>query len=122
MDKVALITGAARGIGKQIAITLAKEGYNIALNYRTNTDSIIELKDHSFDNGVCSVCGCRKPSEGLDYTLVDNTYYIVNGIGDCTDTVVVIPSTYERLPVKEIAEKAFLVKKGLVTEWQSIDS
>ena len=31
MDKVALITGATRGIGKQIAITLAKEGYNIAL-------------------------------------------------------------------------------------------
>lgn len=45
MEKVALITGAARGIGKQIAITLAKEGYNIALNYRTNTDSIIELKN-----------------------------------------------------------------------------
>lgn len=45
MDKVALVTGAARGIGKQIAITLAKEGYNIALNYRTNTDSIVELKN-----------------------------------------------------------------------------
>ena len=45
MEKVALVTGAARGIGKQIAITLAKEGYNIALNYRTNTDSIIELKN-----------------------------------------------------------------------------
>lgn len=34
MDKCALITGATRGIGKQIAITLAKQGYNIALNYR----------------------------------------------------------------------------------------
>ena len=52
MDKVALITGAARGIGKQIAITLAKEGYNIALNYRTNTDSIIELKDKIESYGV----------------------------------------------------------------------
>ncbi len=52
MDKVALITGAARGIGKQIAITLAKEGYNIALNYRTNTDSIIELKDQIESYGV----------------------------------------------------------------------
>jgi 3-oxoacyl-[acyl-carrier protein] reductase len=29
-----MITGATRGIGRQIAITLAKEGYNIALNYR----------------------------------------------------------------------------------------
>ena len=52
MDKVALITGAARGIGKQIAITLAKEGYNIALNYRKNTDSIIELKDKIESYGV----------------------------------------------------------------------
>ena len=33
MDKVAMITGATRGIGKQIALTLANEGYNIVLNY-----------------------------------------------------------------------------------------
>ena len=52
MDKVALVTGAARGIGKQIAITLAKEGYNIALNYRTNTDSIVELKNQIEGFGV----------------------------------------------------------------------
>lgn len=52
MDKVALVTGAARGIGKQIAITLAKEGYNIALNYRTNTDSIVELKSQIEGFGV----------------------------------------------------------------------
>ena len=35
MNQVALITGGTRGIGKEIAITLAKEGYNIALNYRS---------------------------------------------------------------------------------------
>ena len=33
MNKVAFITGATRGIGRQIAITLAKEGFDIAINY-----------------------------------------------------------------------------------------
>ena len=43
MSKVALITGANRGIGKQIAITLAKQGFDIAINYRTATDSLNEV-------------------------------------------------------------------------------
>ena len=44
MNKVALITGATRGIGRQIAMTLAQEGYDIAINYRTENDSVIETK------------------------------------------------------------------------------
>lgn len=42
--KVALVTGATRGIGKQIAITLAKEGYNIALNYRKENEELTSTK------------------------------------------------------------------------------
>ena len=42
MNKVALITGATRGIGKQIAITLAKNGFDIVVNYRTQNDSLNE--------------------------------------------------------------------------------
>lgn len=38
MNKLALITGGTRGIGKQIALTFAKEGYDIAINYRTEND------------------------------------------------------------------------------------
>ena len=45
MDKVAMITGATRGIGKQIALTLANEGYNIVLNYRTENDELIQAKN-----------------------------------------------------------------------------
>ncbi len=45
MNQIALITGGARGIGKQIAITLAKEGYDIAINYRSNTDELTKLKE-----------------------------------------------------------------------------
>jgi acetoacetyl-CoA reductase len=35
-DKVALVTGGSRGIGKSIALELAREGAKIALNYRSS--------------------------------------------------------------------------------------
>lgn len=52
MNKVALITGANRGIGKQIAITLAKQGFNIAINYRTANDSLNETVKEIESHGV----------------------------------------------------------------------
>ena len=40
--KTAVITGAAKGIGRATAIRFAKEGCNIVLNYRSNvSDELI---------------------------------------------------------------------------------
>lgn len=52
MDKCALITGATRGIGKQISITLAKQGYNIALNYRKENEELENTKKEIEKIGV----------------------------------------------------------------------
>ena len=52
MDKCALITGTTRGIGKQIAITLAKQGYNIALNYRKENEELENTKKEIEKIGV----------------------------------------------------------------------
>lgn len=40
--KAALVTGAGRGIGKEIALTLAKEGADIALNYNGSKEAAEE--------------------------------------------------------------------------------
>lgn len=59
MSKVAFVTGATRGIGKQIAITLAKEGYDIALNYRTENEEFENaVKEIEKENVKCFAVKC----------------------------------------------------------------
>ena len=52
--KVALITGASRGIGRAIAIELAKNGANIAINYNSNLKSAKETQKLVKKTGVRS--------------------------------------------------------------------
>lgn len=51
--KKALITGASRGIGRGIAIELAKAGADVAINYRSHPDEADEVQ------GVCSQFGVK---------------------------------------------------------------
>lgn len=45
MNKVAIVTGASRGIGREIAKTLAKEGIQVVANYNKSEEKAIELKE-----------------------------------------------------------------------------
>lgn len=44
MNKVAIITGASRGIGREIAKMLAEEGINVVANYNKSENKAIELQ------------------------------------------------------------------------------
>ena len=43
--KTALVTGGAKGIGEAICVGLAKDGYNIALNYNSSEKEALSLKE-----------------------------------------------------------------------------
>jgi 3-oxoacyl-[acyl-carrier protein] reductase len=50
--KCAIVTGAAKGIGRAIALKLASLGANIVLNYRSSEDKAIEVEEQIKELGV----------------------------------------------------------------------
>lgn len=52
-DKVAVVTGGSRGIGRQIAVKLAESGMRVAVNYRGNAEAAREtealIRQHGAD-------------------------------------------------------------------------
>ena len=50
MNKVVLISGGAKGIGKAIALELGKQGYDIVINYLTSESEAHKLKDDIIKN------------------------------------------------------------------------
>lgn len=64
--KVALITGGSRGIGKAIAIKLASYKANIVINYTSNKEHALKVKEEIENYGVKSIvikCDVSKSDE-----------------------------------------------------------
>ncbi len=45
-QKVVLVTGSSRGIGRATIIEFAKQGYNVVINYNTSEKEAMELKEY----------------------------------------------------------------------------
>ena len=50
MNKVVLISGAAKGIGKAIALELAENGYDIVINYFSSYNEALHLQELIINN------------------------------------------------------------------------
>ena len=65
-DKNIIVTGATRGIGKEIALTLAQNGANIAINYRNYNEEVEALINSIKECGVDAIavkCDVSKSDE-----------------------------------------------------------
>ena len=57
---VALVTGASRGIGREIALRLAGEGHDVAIGYASRGEAAEEVADQVREQG------CRSLTVGGD--------------------------------------------------------
>lgn len=91
--KVALVTGASRGIGKACAIELAKAGYSVAVNYAGNQEAAentvkeiqalgVEAKAYRFDVSSKEACEEAVSQILADFGQIDA---LVNNAGITRD-------------------------------------
>lgn len=77
--KNALITGGSRGIGKEIAIELSKNGVNVAISYISNKEKAEEVVNEIKKNGVIGIAVKADVSKEED--VIDMMEFVNNEIG-----------------------------------------
>ncbi len=94
--KSAIVTGATRGIGRAIALELAKRGANVAFNYSKSVDEADKLKAEIENSGVkcfaaqCDVANTEASADFVkqatsEFGTID---FLVNNAGITRDTLI----------------------------------
>jgi hypothetical protein len=97
--------GTIAGNGLKVVVNGVE--YSIDASKVAGAVSALDTAFGELENGG-DVPSYPTPSEGLVYTINDDgTSYSVGGIGECTDTEIVIADNYEGLPVTSIGDYAF---------------
>jgi 3-oxoacyl-[acyl-carrier protein] reductase len=119
--KIALITGGSKGIGAAIAVTLARDGFDIWLNYRSDHESASGIAGEIERKGV----GCLllpfdvSDGEAVKTALApllenDTPYVVVNNAGYTKDTILAMMNEQEWKGVLSVALDGFFFVTKLV--------
>lgn len=104
-NKVALITGASRGIGKAIALRYARLGADIVVNYASNTaaaDEVLKEIESYQVRGISVKADVSRPEE------IDRMFeYVVKEFGKIDIVVVNAGLELVGVPVTEFSEAQF---------------
>lgn len=96
-NKVALITGGSRGIGKEIALELGRNGVNIVISYVNNMEKATAVIDEIISYGVKAMAVCADVSVEEDVLHMIKTVeeefgtidILVNNAGITKDNLII---------------------------------
>ncbi|MDJ0810608.1 MAG: 3-oxoacyl-ACP reductase FabG [Desulfobacterales bacterium] len=115
MPKTAIVTGGTRGIGKAIAIALARDGYHIVANYHSDaasadeTRSAIEAAGGSIDTMAFDVAdaGQTEPAMKDIIARAESIDVLVNNAGITADNLFLMMKAGQWASVIDVALKGF---------------
>lgn len=102
--RVAVVTGSSRGLGKEIALTLGKSGYNVAINYLASEKEAMKVADE----------------------IASDTLLIKADVGDIRQVEKIAEAVYERWGrVDVLVNNAGITRDGLMIklkeeEWDEV--
>lgn len=120
-DKVALVTGASRGIGRAIALELAAQGATVVVNYQKNAEAAQEVVDAIIANGgqalaIQADVGLEEQANALIKSVVDSCGkldILVNNAGTTRDGLIMMMAADDfDLVIQNNLRSAWLMSKA----------
>jgi len=103
-NKVAIVTGASKGIGASIAKYYAAEGAKVVVNYATSKEGADKVVKAITDNGGTAIAVQGDVSKEADITrLFEATRQAFGGL----DVLVNNAGIYEYLPIEQVSTQSF---------------
>lgn len=110
MNKTILITGAAKRIGKEIALTYCEMGWNIIIHYNSSKDDAQKLADHinSKNPETAKIVQANLDIDSEVTMLVEES----KNLFDTIDILVNNASTFYPTPIDEISDEHWMKLVG----------
>ena len=123
--KTVFVTGGSRGIGKEVALKFAKEGYNVVVNYVSDNTNISELKKEFEAYGSKSLILKADVTNSSEIQKVVDTAIaefgaidvLVNNAGITKDNLLIRMSDEEFDRVIEVNLKGTYIVTKIVTKY-----